>query len=222
MSSTIDTNILAKYKRIAGLFVDAGTSLPKFLMLQLSKLEEPVFKDFLRHLLMADKSAPKMYAYSIQYLFASMEWLPSFKEFILFATFIAIIYIIVEILHNSYVNNKVQQKSRCVLAKSSQQNTVTATDGQGNQLYTVTYNPATKEAAQVTCVGSGSGDKTNVYTVNVYDYNNKVTNQVPQTCTQQPFTASGGTPQTTGASVFYSGDPGLVDFMTTSNPSYFA
>lgn len=220
-SPNMNPVMLQQLKQIRGVFVDAGRSMPLSIITQLAKLDPAVFKEYITRLVRADKYAPKLYAYSAQYFFKSLEWLPSITEFILFATFIGIVYVIVEILHNNYINTKVTQRSRCSRANASQNSTVTVIDSSGNQLYTVEYDKDKQSAAKITCVGSGSGDTTNVYNVNVYDYATKGPVTKTQTCTNQTFTATGGTPTTASANMFYSGTQGIVDFMTTNNPVYF-
>jgi hypothetical protein len=210
-----------KYKQIMGFFVEAGKTLPRYVGLQLASLKDVDFKEFLRELAMSNKSAPKMYAASMGYFFKSFEWLPSLKEFILFALFIAIIYIIVEIIHNIYINNKVAQQSRCIRAKHTDENKVTVTDGNGNVLYSVKYDPATRAAATIKCENDGMGTNANTYNVKTYDYQTNTPKTIQQQCQKQQFTATGGTDTTTNGSLFYSGAPGLIDFMTTNNTAYF-
>ena len=218
MGSAVD--IVNHYNKINSLFHDAGRGLPDFLMRQLSTLEEADFKDYMRRLLLANKYVPKMYAYTAQYFLKSLEWLPSVTEFILFASFIGIVYIIVEILHNNYINNKVQQQSRCASSKQKDDTSVTVIDANGVQLYTVKYDK-NKSPAQVTCEGSGAGDTTNTYNVTVYDYDHKGPKVIQKTCAQQTAVAAGSTASTANANLFYSGTRGIVDFMTTNNASYF-
>ena len=210
-----------KYKQIMGFFVEAGKTLPRYVGLQLASLKDVDFKEFLRELAMANKSAPKMYVASMGYFFKSLEWLPSLKEFFLFALFIAIIYIIIEIIHNIYINNQVAQQSRCIRAKHTDENKVTVTDENGNILYSVKYDPVNRGTPTITCEHDGMGTTKNTYNVKTFDYQSNTAKTIQQQCQQQQFTASGSTDTTANAPLFYSGAPGLIDFMTTGSPEYF-
>jgi hypothetical protein len=213
-----------KFNKIMSFFQGTDKSFPGLdrFAHQLAKLNTTTdFNDYLTSLAKVYKTNPnKMYFLSLQYLPKTIEWLPSLTEVILFASFIAIIYILVEIFHNNYINNKVRSQSRCV--KNKDENNVTVVDQYGNALYTVKYDNKNKTPAQINCEGSGTGKYQNTYNVKVYDYNTKQSTTQTQTCQQQPFTAFGGTSTTTSAPLFYSGNQNLVNFMVGGDTTYFS
>jgi hypothetical protein len=190
-------------------------------MNQLTRLKEADFNIFINNLNSsnATNNISAKYAYAARYFVRSLDWLPDFKEFLLFGSFIALIFVIMEVIHSMYINTTVQSKSRCVNNDSKDKNKLYAAD-QNNRMYTVSYNN-NKKTADIQCEGSGGGTTTNTYNIRVYDYNSKAMMTQQKTCERQGFTAAAGTSQTADKIVYYSGDPMLVDYMMTGNTVYF-
>ena len=212
-----------KYRKIAYVLVKAGVSIPKFIIKQLSRLQDADFSIFINNLWRDQSSVSKVYAYCAQYFIRSLEWLPDLKEFILFASFVALIFVVLEVVHSTYINAAVRSQSRCVKYKNDKdRNKVHAYDGNGNLLYSVKYDNV-KQTSDIICEGAGTGTSTNIYNVRVYDYKSNSTTTQQKKCEKQAADAKAGTDSTRDEHVYYTGDSMLVDYMKNpSNVAYFS
>lgn len=199
--------------------------IPLLIGNQVASLKSPAdFSDLLLKL-DCEKSSIKKGWQVACYWVKSLEWLPSIGEFVIYASFIAILFILIEIIHNNYIANRVKKESRCMRDKQEQKNQVTAVDEGGNGLYTVKYAPGKKEAPVITCEQSGMGATTNTYNVKYWDYaanDSKGANAQKDVVCRQPFTAVGGlSGPAPGSSLYFVGDSQLVDYMRTNDKTYF-
>lgn len=189
-----------------------NTQLPKFvsesIMFNANLLKELFSK------IDCNKNNPtKVFMYTGQCFLKSLSWLPSFAEFVIYATFIALLFIIFEIYHSNQIDARVRKESRCARTNNDANNKVTAVDDSGNALYTVDYD-LNKKSYTIGCEGD-RGDHTNEYSVNVYNFQNKNAKQVRTSC-RQTFNSN------PDSMTYYTGDPKLIRFMTnTSDTSYF-
>lgn len=173
-----------------------------------------LFREFRDKLQCDINNSLKLDMHRINYLMKSAPWLPSIAEVVIFGTFITIIFIILDIVHSNYINNKVTKESRCLRKNSS--GSVTAIDSNGKAMYTITYDK--NNAATVTCDQKDQGIISNTYTnIKKYDPANPSTPQhiASTTCATQPFTAN------LSGQIYYTGDDLLVNYMQLDDKSYF-
>lgn len=205
--------------RITAMFDAVNKPLSNLVANQLKSLSTPDFNDLYFKLSCCRGSIPRMYGYVARFFVKSLEWLPSLPELIIFGTFVALVFIIIEMIHNNYINERVKKESRCAKEKESTPDQVTAIDANGNTLYTVKYN-ADKQAT-LECEANNLGNSRNEYTVKLYDPTSansaKIQNKL---CAYQNFSAASGTTASTGQ-IYYTGDSGLVRFMETNDLAYF-
>jgi hypothetical protein len=205
--------------RVTLLFQKLNKPLADTISNSIAKLPTPDFNELVSKLGCCNGNLPKMYMYVTTYWFKSMEWMPSLAEVVIFTTFIAIIFIIYEIWQSNQINTRVKNESRCARKVNAASDTVTAIDDKGNPLYTVTYDMVKRDYS-IKCEGDRNGNINNQYNVKLYDFNKKqAKNDKKQKC-NQTFTATSGMDNTDGL-VYYSGDPGLVNFMQFGDTTHF-
>lgn len=170
------------------------------------------------------KNTAKVWGYLMRYFVKSQKWLPSFGELIIYVTFIAIVFIVIEILHNQSISARVKKESRCIKERNNVQDQVTAYDSNNNSLYTVKYDPATKKHLSTECVNENpSGRSTNEYNqIKTYSIDTGTARTDNSKTCKQNFDAAGGTRAANTGTISYSGDANLVQYMYNNDLSYFA
>jgi hypothetical protein len=206
------------------MFDSMGKGLPALIANNIAKLAKPDFNDLVVKLGCCGKNVAKMNMHVTRYFLKSLEWLPSFAEFVIFTSFVAIIFLIYEIYHNTKINDRIRKESRCANKKDIPPNSVTAIDTDGNILYNVQYDKDNKNY-EITCENDNTGTFQNTYNVNVYDFAGSTTTQpnrtnVTKQC-RQPYAAASGTTKSTNNQLYYIGDNQLVEFMKNNNNDYF-
>lgn len=198
-------------KNVVGLYTK---NIPEFVMKNIATLPQESFKDMMTRLRCC-KTLPKVIILINAFFWKSMTWLPSIAELVIFGTFVAIVFIIAEIAHNNYINNRVKKESRCVRLKQGPHNQVTAVDSNGNPMYTIMYD-ANNNPTKV-CESDGKGSHVNEYNnVKVYDpkTGQSTTASDTLTCNKQTFDQQDG-------QIYYSGDEQLIKFMESDDLRYF-
>lgn len=179
-----------------------------------------LMREFKDKLLCDRNDVLKANMHRINYYLKSLPWLPSIAEVVIFGVFVAIMFIVADIIHGNYINNKVMRESRCQRKQTNGK--VTAIDSNGKALYTISYDENNKVSLACEQDGKG-GNILNHYTgIKEYDPNSKDPSKTSfngdLTCSQQPFTAniSGST-----GHIYYTGDELLVKYMTVDDTSFF-
>lgn len=136
-----------------------------------------------------------------------------------FLILVSFMFILIIFFHHSSVQRYVKKHSRCyknkVKKSASGVYMVTATDGQKNPLYTVSYDLAKKEN-KLECA-CPEGTVTNAFRdIKVYNLRTKSTDTIKDKYCNCNF--AGDAPST---SVYFTGHPGLVRFMNSGDDSFF-
>lgn len=205
--------------RVINMFQSVNKPLNSIITNNLATLSKQDYNDLIFKLGCCKENVAKMYVQVTRYFLKSLTWLPSISEFVIFSTFIALMFIIYEIYHQNKIDNRIRKNSRCALRTDEDKNKITAYDDNSNALFTVQYNTDKREYS-VQCVNDNSGNNVNTYdNIKVYDFaqstkDRPVTTNASVVCNQNfQYNSS--------QNKFYIGDPALVRFQTTGDASYF-
>jgi len=142
-------------------------------------------------------------------------WIPSGHEIFIFLISIILLFILVMLFHYNSIQNRVKKESRCLRENkektASGVYTVTATNSRNKPLYRVGYNLGAKQySLECAC---NPGDVVNTFkNIHVYDMH---TNSV-QTVTEKQCQCDSYLMDDASGQVYYTGYPGLVQFMNST------
>lgn len=146
-------------------------------------------------------------------------FVPSPYEFLVFVVLIGLFFLLLVFFHYSGIQRAVKKNSRCYQEKRQTRTdgvySVTATNGRNEPMYKVSYDIGKKR--NVLECACPEGDVSNTFTdINMYNLKTKSVDKVSEkycNCTTDVYTP--------GESVYFTGHPGLVRFMSSQDTSFF-
>lgn len=162
---------------------------------------------------------------NVWYAIRSSAFMPeSWYSFIVFSVLMALLFILIIFFHHNSIQRRVKKVSRCYKDKQrklmSGRYIVTATNGQKEPMYRVSYDLAKKQST-VECACEQDPNGQNVANtfrdIKVYNLNTNKVNIIPEKYCQ----CKTGFGEDLAASVYFTGHPSLVRFMNSGDDSFF-
>jgi predicted membrane protein len=158
---------------------------------------------------------------SVNYAFSVIKnswfWPSSMYELVIFGVLVALIILLAMFFHYNSIQKEVKKKSRCYSANSRQSGvySVTASTSTGAPLYRVSYD-MTNKVSNLECACKEGPVVNNFNDISVYNFTSKSSDAVNKYCS-----CEGDLLTSPSESVYFSGHPDLVRFMTNEDDSFF-